>query len=202
MKRFIFVCVLTLTACATSPNSRTQTIPQTGLSNKGNVQNVSSQNDSIVGNGGPVTINYNYAGFSKDQMVNMLQERDARIEVLSSQVAQLKANAPGVFKFKDMQREMLKDGKYKTTINLSPIGRNVIPLFTVEMGTTNGSVIESMEVTGDWLKDVVISHSGQNPAKTLFLRAFEMVRPSDTQIIITTDKDPGKFSAHIEPLQE
>lgn len=72
-----------------SKNKKVSQAGQGNVQNVGNGQNVNSQNNSLVANGGSIIINNNYEGFSKEQLTNMLQERDIQIDRLNNKLAEL-----------------------------------------------------------------------------------------------------------------
>ncbi|MDO8733972.1 MAG: hypothetical protein Q7K21_02290 [Elusimicrobiota bacterium] len=126
MKKTCIFCLL-LIGCATGPNAKNQTNTQTGATTSGNVEIIASQRDTVKGE--TVTIN-NYDSFEKKELINMLEERDKKIELINKKLLEIeKYTAPNTLSLYNNLITKIKSGyslllQFKSSKN-EPLGQLV-----------------------------------------------------------------------------
>ena len=105
-----------------------------------------------------------------------------------------------VFRPGPLTIEKMDNGSFVYRTRLTPIGHNVIPIFTIQCQTQNQAEIKVFEVEGPTLPGVAEIYFSKD--KTMMNQEFRSLYPGEISVRIVTDKDAGQIKITIDPLQK
>jgi len=97
-------------------------------------------------------------------------------------------------------REIMPDGTYVFNLKLNPVGKNIIPIFSISCKTEGGAVIKSFDVKGPTLPGMSFDKTSED--RTFIQKEYRSMYPGEVNVRIVTDKDPGRLNISIDPLQK
>lgn len=107
---------------------------------------------------------------------------------------------PTVFKVTSTKEETSSDGKHSYIIVLNPVGGVVVPILTIAAQTSDGTRVESINVTGPTVP--IMATTGSSEKGDAQKIEYRTVSPGPIQIKITTAKIPASILFDISPLSE
>lgn len=182
-KNYLLIFVILFMGCATGKNATNQANPQLGYSKSGNVENISSERDTVKASN--VTIN-NYGSNSEqtNEKNKEIAELKVQLDKLTEEVKQT------VFVLKESTITRLQDGKYETNLILSPKGNKIIQIFQIQVIGKDGALIEGFNIQGNTLPNM---YSGTTDTGTSVGREYKTMMPGDVIVKFVTNKDPKKY---------
>lgn len=105
-----------------------------------------------------------------------------------------------VFEIESSNKEIMPDGTYEINLKLNPIGKNVIPIFSITCKTENGAIINKFEVIGPTIPGMSFDRTSKD--RTMIRKEYRTLYPGEIIVKIVTDKDPGRIAISIDPLKE
>jgi hypothetical protein len=105
-----------------------------------------------------------------------------------------------VFDATPIVKEKQADGSYLYSFKLLPIGKNIIPILTIQCKTQNQAPIEEIKVHGPTVP--LISTDRTSEDKTFMRREFRSLYPGEVSVNVMTGKDAGDINVGINPLNK
>jgi len=125
-------------------------------------------------------------------------ETDAGLQRLASEILQIKEDTlPTGLIPSNLSEKQLPNGQYEYTFNLEPEGRNIIPLMSISVESTDSVKIISLFVQGDTLPVKVEADNIGETGKKLIYRS---VVPSPFKVTVTTE-EATKLKIGITPFR-
>lgn len=105
-----------------------------------------------------------------------------------------------VFRVSSQSKERLADGTYECKFVLTPVGRNVVSLLTIECQTENKTAISDLKVEGPTVPPMSYDRTAKD--QTTCRKEFRGLYPGIINVTIRTAGDPGRLRLGVDPLQK
>jgi len=126
------------------------------------------------------------------------QDIDKALESLRNELSMLHENIKKtVFRAGASTQRSMPDGTFQLEFELTPIGDQVIPIFTIESQTQNGAVIKELEVLGPTLPGM--SYDRMSKDGTAVRKEYRSMYPGKVHVRVVTDRDPGNIRLGVDP---
>ncbi len=104
--KYCFLCFFII-GCANGKNAKTMPVNQFGITKSGNVETIASQHDTIKGD----VYNYNFNSLDKPELIEMIKDKDKRIDSLEKELKEIKTNtAPNTIQLYSQSKTNIASG--------------------------------------------------------------------------------------------